>query len=342
MPLEETTAFYSTLALEKVESDGGAIAAGVDGNGIYDSFSALTYVDTAGATNLDSGTAGELKPALSSGSQAGLDTLANLGFNTNSATWSGYNFIQLIPQGALSRSGSKVRFRLRGPSTGSTVITGMRFEVQAPSGDNYDTAGTPVVVTVGSSANFTLATNADIWTDWIIFEFDETKNLVIKMHFDSSTTIRANLGVASGFNYYTKSGSTEVSTANVTGYTPGTDGRAFVVEQIQVASPQDLDVRSSATTLSAAPDWAELYAFVAPNTAVLNTDLIMSVSRDGTNFQAVTLSEAYTRLDGTKVLRSGRTNISAASGTTGKWRIQSANSKLPVVKAAGVVFGEAE
>lgn len=340
MSSEETSAFYSTLALEKVESDDGAIAAGTQGNGFYDSFSALTYVDTAGATNLDGSTAGELKPALSSGSQAGLDTLANLNLYLQSTGNTEKNITQAISAAALTLNGTKVRFLLRGPTSGSCTLTGMTIGHRAAAGDAWDTEATPVAVTVGGNAAFTLAANVSTWSDWVMFALVETKALLCKYHFNTNGNVRFTDSAPTGFTYYTKSGASEIGTANVSGYNTGADSYCFLVEQIQVASPQDLDVKSSEITLSTAPDWAELYAFVAPNTAALNTDLIMSVSRDGANFQALTMAERYTRPDGTRVISSGRTTMSAASGTSGKWRIQSDNGKLPVVKAVGILFGE--
>lgn len=58
----------SLLALQVADNTNVALFLGSAGNRVADSFDALTYVDTAGATNLDSGTAGVLKP-----STAGLD-----------------------------------------------------------------------------------------------------------------------------------------------------------------------------------------------------------------------------------------------------------------------------
>lgn len=336
---EEVTAFYSTLALEKVESDGGAIAAGVAGNGVYDGFSALTYVDTAGATNLDTGTAGLLKPALSSGAQAGLDTLSNRNLNTQTTGLTGFNVVAQIPAAQLSRSGTKVRFLIRGPTSGTGVMTGVTFGHKAAAGDAWDTELTPVAVTIGGSPVTSLAVGASTWSDWITFALDETRDVLVKMHVASGGNVRLNNGASAGITYHTKSAASELTTANVTGYATGSDGVLFLVEQIQVASPQDMDVKSSAITLSEAPNWVELYAFVTPNTAALDTDLIFSVARDGSDFQALDMSELYTRLDGTKVYGSGRTTFTEDSGTSGKWRIQTDNDKGPEIRAVGILFG---
>lgn len=337
---EETSAFYSTLALEKVESDGGAIAAGVAGNGVYDSFSALTYVDTAGATNLDTGTAGLLKPALSSGSQGGLDTVTNMNLATQTTGRNGYNIRQAYPASHVTRSGTKIRVLLRGPTSGSVGLTGVTIGHRASSGDAWDTEATPVAITVGSSASFSLAQDVSTWSDWITFNLDETKAIIISFHVATGDNVRIANGTApTGFVYYTKAAASEIGTSNVSGYGTGFDGVVFLVEQIQVASPQDMDVKSSAITLSEAPDWVELFAFVTPNTATLNTDLIFSVTRDATNFQALTMAELYTRLDGTKVYSSGRTALSAATGTSGKWRIQTDNGKGPEIHAVGLLMG---
>lgn len=337
---EEATSLYSVSTLETRETTGGAVAAGMKGNGIYDGFSALTYVDVAGATNLDSGTAGELKPALSSGAQAGLDTMANINLNSAGGGFDGWNVIQVMPASSLTRNGTKVRLLLGGPTTGVSVIDGIRIGHQAAAGDAWDAETSPTsltVVTVGGNPTFTLNTNDSTWTDWITFALDETKALLVKVHFTGTSSLR--FGSATGHVGYGKAGATEVATADVAGYASLGANLQWLVAQVQIASPQDLDVKSTAITLSAAPSWVELYAFVAPDTATLNTDLIFSATRNNAAYQTLTMTERYTRLDATKVYSSGRTTFSSTTGTSGRWRIQTDNDKLPIVKAVGVLFG---
>jgi len=65
------------LGLQTADNAGAAL---IFGDRMYDSFDALTYVDTAGATNLDSATAGLLKPSLN-----GLDSFVVLLLHFNGA-----------------------------------------------------------------------------------------------------------------------------------------------------------------------------------------------------------------------------------------------------------------
>lgn len=325
--------FYAALSLEMSEATGAAIAAGNDGNGLFDGFGALTYVDTAGATNLDTSTAGVLKPSVTTAT-----AMTNLVFAENSNTWGGYNLIQLLPAASLIAGGTQARFRMRGPGTGSTEITGMTVAKKASSGDAYDAGETPVAITVSGSGAFTIPTSGDVWSDWINYTLDDTVDLLIKMHFGASTNLRRRSG-ATGHQAYEKSASSEVTTANVTGYSPGTAGHSYVVEEIQVRDGgADLSVSSSAMTLTATPASAEVIMFAAVNDATINTDLIVAVSRDGVDFQDFTMAYKYSRPDGSGVYVSGPVEITADAGTTGKWQCRTDNKKMPSVKAIGVQF----
>jgi len=325
--------FYAALSLEMSEATGAAIAAGDDGNGLFDGFGALTYVDTAGATNLDTSTAGVLKPTVTTAT-----AMTNLVLAENSNNWAGYNLIQLLPAASLIAGGTQARFRMRGPGTGSTAITGMTVAKKASSGDAYDAGETPVAITVSGSGAFTIPTNGDVWSDWIDYTLDDTVDLLIKMHFGASTTLRRRSG-ATGHQAYEKSASSEVTTANVTGYSAGTAGYSYVVEEIQVrVGVADLSVSSAAMTLTATPASAEVIMFASVNDATINTDLIVAVSRDGIDFQDFAMTYKYNRPDGSGVYVSGPVEITADAGTTGKWQCRTDNNKMPSVKAIGVQF----
>lgn len=330
---DQSWLFYAALALEMSEAINTAIAAGAAGNGLFDGFGALTYVDTAGATNLDTSTPGVLKPSVPD-----VTAMSNLVFAENSNTWDGYNLIQLLPAASLIAGGTQARFRMRGPGTGSTAITGMTVAKKASSGDAYDAGETPVAITVSGSGAFTIPTSGDVWSDWIDYTLDDTVDLLIKMHFGASTNLRRRSG-ATGHQAYEKSASSEVTTANVTGYSPGTAGHSYVVEEIQVrAGDNNMTVNSTALSLSSSPTFVELVAFVSPGDAVVNTDLIAAASRDGVDFQDISLTSRYGRLDGSTVFSSGRVELTAGTGTTGKWQLRSANAKQPIVKAIGIQF----
>lgn len=151
-------------------------------------------------------------------------------FSSDSAGWNGYNYRNIVAAASLSQSGSKVRLTLEAGAGGATVIDGCYIGHAAAVGDAYDFDGGQMQVTVGGNAAFTIAAGASVVTDEIAFALDETKNLILAMHFNGVTTLR---GAALGSSGYYKSAANETATANVTGYS--SDGNVTrVVNKIEV------------------------------------------------------------------------------------------------------------
>lgn len=254
---------------------------------IADSFDDLTYVDVGGASNLDTSAAGILKPALSSAT-----ALTNLALNsTDTSGWTNYTFRQYFAAGVLSGSGTSIRFRLRGPSSGSSTFSGLSFGHRT-SGDNYDIDGTPTPITIGGNAVTSLATGADVWSDWIPFAYDETAALVVAIRPTSNLNCRRQSLNASNYILYWKSGVNELTTGNASGYS-STTGECFIVEEIQVSSGAgDLAVRTTALPLVGEPDaMSGLLLVREVDSATPNTDFGMRFSRNnGADWEDVTLS----------------------------------------------------
>ena len=142
----------------------------------------------------------------------------------------------------------------------------------------------------------------------------------------NGSTVRASFTGDAGLGARTFS----ESTGNVSGM------RAV---ETSTAPADEMIVDSSALTLSAAPSWAALYAFVRLDAATVNTDIMFFVARDGSDFQSVAMQPSYTRTDGSTVLLSGKVSLTNDSGTVGRWRIKTDNAVRPVVDAVGVIFG---
>lgn len=276
----------------------------------------------------------QVSPAPSSGI-----ALVNQALGNDSLIQTNQNWRQVINPANLQASGNRIRFRLRGHTTIATDFTGMTFQHRATSGDNYDMVGTPVAITVEGHAAFTLEANANVWSDWIAFALDETKAVVIAWHL-ASGYLRYQSAAGANFDYYNKTGASEIATANVTGYS-ALNGRCYVVEEIETSGTKlSLAVESAALGLTAAPDWGFLIAFVDLLGAAINTDLIFSISRNGSAYTAVTMAQKYTRPDGSVALASGIVDITGiTTGTTGKWKIATANGSDPRVLAVGASFG---
>lgn len=322
--------------LELAEISSVALTVGMgEGSGVFDGFNSLSQVDTGGATGANFSTVGQFSP---SSSQISIWTGAPDG---NSTAWSNFNVRLRIAASLLSSSGAAVRLSLRGPSSGSqTVISGMTIGHRATSGDAYDFDSTPVAVTVGGGQSFTVALSTTVLTDWITFPLDNTKDLIIAFHVTSGD-LRTQAGTSSNLDLWSKSGSSEITVPNVTGYNNSSAADVGLLQGIEVTTAySNLQVRSQSISLETAPDWARLMTFVTDNGAGINTDLLFRISRNGTDYGNLIMSERYTRPDGSKCFDSGKFSLSSiATGTTARWRVETINGKNPVVKAIGVIFG---
>lgn len=177
-------------------------------------------------------------------------------------------------------------------------------------------------------------------TDWIAYSLDETKDLIVSL-FSSSGDIRAGLGSASLLDFWAKTGANEASTSNVSGYTQSGSYDFAILGLVQVSTGvNDLSVDSQNINTPESPTWGRLVSIVTENDAGVNSDLVFSVSRNGSDFLTITMSQTFVRADGSVFLDSGVVDLSAiTSGTSARWKIETNNSKRPTIGAVGVLFG---
>jgi len=331
---DETQNFYATLALEQAEDrSDGPVMAGPDGNGLFDGFNALTYVDTAAASGLDTSEAGLLKPLP-------LVTAMSISFTHDSPNYGGYNLRFRIPASKLSGKGDQIKLRLAGVTTGAAlVLSSVYVGHKASSGNVWDFDGGQKQIKVGGNAGFSVPVNGDVETDWLDFDFDDSRDLIVAMHCTSGDlrigTI-ASGGIGGSFS--TKMGADEGGVSAPGGYSTSSTYDRLTCYQVQVRTSA-MSVRSSALTLSAEPGWARLYFIADLQDATLNTDLLVSVSRDGDDFTALTATRLYQRPDGSGVFATDRTDLTSDPGSIGRWRIETDNATQPKILAIGVMFG---
>ena len=115
--------------------------------------------------------------------------------------------------------------------------------------------------------------------------------------------------------------------------TGGSSGVSTVsqMEYFTTAAPSNITTVSNAYTASSAPTTVSFvveYQDVS-TTAVLNTDIIVSASRDnGTTWTAVTLVDiGPSPITGARVLKGTATVSGQPSGTSVKWKVATANTK---------------
>jgi hypothetical protein len=125
---------------------------------------------------------------------------------------------QWLAASVLSTSGTATRLTLQAANAAGCSIDGMYIGHQAGAGDAYDFDGGQVQVMVGGSGSFSISAASAVVTDTIAFALDETKNLIIAIHFNSTSSVRGKDSMgASATNYY-KSAADETATSNVSTY----------------------------------------------------------------------------------------------------------------------------
>lgn len=289
---------------------------GESGNRVGDSFDALTYVDVAGATNLDTSAAGLLKPALS-GSQlytntGGQGDRTGLGWTLSTGiTWSAAFASHLIDGNTSSQ--------LYPNPDGQSVTGAVIWSLDMGSGNAKVITELKLLGTSGGTSAGThkiqASNNGSAWTDVSsAFAFDQSV---------ATNTVTLNLVNNTAYRYYRMIG------------VSGTI-RYYQLNELQfkIGDPSSLanmTVRSAAFSAASAPSALRVVLRTKFVDAItLNTDLTVEVSRDdGTTWNTGTLADKFT-VPGTAhhILDTGDISVTAQpSGTSVRWRIKSQNNK---------------
>lgn len=141
----------------------------------------------------------------------------------DSGGWNGYNLRDVFANTSLSRSGSRVRVTFEASAAGGgMVVSGCTIGHAALSGDAYDFDGGQVPLTFdGGNAGFTIAQGATKLSDAVDFALDESKSLIVAMHFSGASAVRY---INIGNGHYYKAAANEVAVSDVTGYSAGGNG----------------------------------------------------------------------------------------------------------------------
>ncbi|MBI1204014.1 MAG: DUF2793 domain-containing protein [Rhodopseudomonas sp.] len=294
---------------------------GSSGNRFADSFDTLTYVDTGAASNLDSATAGLLKPLATSGASP---SYANAGATGNRTATIVVTVAGISVDGGLA----------------SNMVNGST---------SLDTSGSWYTNTSVAAAGATMRFDFGAGVSKVITEAKWYQNSASVSHgiwkWQGSNDASSWTDIGASFTLGGATVQTQTAlSANVTGYryyqllgVSGTFSNATFNEEIEfkidnyaVPTTGNLTVASNALTAAAAPASAKLVARVKEvDTIALNSDLIFSVSRDGgATFSAFTMSKRYTA-SSVAVYESNALDLSAQpSGTSMKWKVVSANNKM--------------
>jgi hypothetical protein len=301
------------LALGLADALNVAQFLGGSGNRFADSFDTTTYLDAGGSTNLDTGTAGLIKPTAGGGASAKFSTegKTRIGDMTNegglNAAFDG-NASQAVGSTCAKSTSSSGYDNTVGIDFGATVDYAVdRFKLWAPTDAPALTGGT----------NFKLQGSADnsTWVDLY------TSGTLLGSN-GASADITSGITTTTPYRYYrvnaSGNGSSGLRLAEVEfWYTPP-------------GSTNNITAKSTALTAAAVPTTARLTArakFV--DSVTLGTDLMFDVSRDGgTSWSTFSMNDRFT-VNSIRVLESDTLDISSQpSGTSMKWRARTANGKM--------------
>lgn len=330
--------YWMPTNLELAELSPAALLIGMgEGNGVFDGFNSLTWVDVANAVNLNTSVAGTLRP-----NQTTVTVASNSIAGANPG-WLNHCLIVRIEAAQLSNLGSgPLEVVFKASNAEFLGITSAYIGHAAASGDSYDfeaaptqlffNGGSGIVITpfgasaVGVAASFTVQSG---------------KALLIAYGVENNADRDgAATGGATGWSsFYKAAAASEAGVVNKTGFSPA--GDAIGVQAVRrLPPPGNLSVSSKDLLLPEAPVLGRLVAIVSKQDAILNTDLVFSLSRNGSAYQTLTMAEVFPRADGSVYIDSGLVDISGVTtGTNGRYRIQTSGGKSPIIRAVGALFG---
>jgi hypothetical protein len=298
---DELLLSHSLLALQVADNTNTAIF--TSNNRVADSFDTTTYVDVAGATNLDSSVPGVLKPTTS-------------GTTQSSGTASG----------TLDFSPGYTMFDMSSALTNGDVVSAIGV---------YLTSAKSVVVKIGkrnSAGNFDVAVSQ---------AFSHPGGGWANVALSSPYTVPGSGSYYVGC-YQTGSGdvrSSAVSRAyasgEITGSSPGFTEDSSVnhppLRRVVNPTPNNLTVRSMVFTAASAPARMKAVLRVKEaDAATAGTDYTLEFTRDdGTTWTAATLTELYTAPGSIRVVESNLVDVSGQpSGTALRWRFKTPTNKV--------------
>jgi len=296
----------SQLALLAADNSNMALFLGPNGNQVADSFDALTFVDVAGATNLDTSQAGVLRATMDGTTGTTVTIGAPDGSVTTTYNGTLIDRTSIVPNGVLI-----VRIGVY-----STAPGNMRVKVyQRLDG----TTGTIVV-------DQAFAHPGGGWADCILsspYTVPASGTFIIGASNPSGVSMNITTARARTF----KAGDLPLGPASGM-----TDDTASVWVLRYGHSPtvrNNLTVRSASFTASAVPTKMKALINVREvDAAVAGTDYTLECSRDGgTTWTAMSLTERYSS-ENLRVVEGATTDVSGQpSGAAPRWRFKTLNNK---------------
>lgn len=300
---------FTELALQVADNTNVALFLGDAGNRVFDSFDALTYVNTGGATNLDTSTAGILKPTQSSTNQ---DIGVGAG-DTSGAVTSGVTYIDINT--ALTAADVISAIKVRSSSAQSMTL---KIAKRNSSGNFDIVASQTVAHPGGGQVTFALVTP---------FTVPGTGSYYVGAYLASSGS-----GCATTSNISQASKSGDITGTGQSGFSEVTNN-GVALSVLKNPSTNNLTVTSTAFTAASAPTTMKgLIRVKEVNAATAGTDYTLEFSRDGgTTWTTATLTELFTSPSPDASIVVVSSNVVTVSGqpagTSPMWRFKTLNNK---------------
>lgn len=158
-----------------------------------------------------------------------------IGDNNN---WGGYNLAIVIDSSiylpATPSTATMMRLTVMADSTIGCAWDGVRVGHPSVAGgaDSYDFDGNQAQMKVSTSGSSSLAGGGSVLMDAAAFAFDKTKNLIVRMHFTGTSSLKFTTG-QSGMTAFEHLAADETSTSDVS-MSADSVGRVYFVSKIEV------------------------------------------------------------------------------------------------------------
>ncbi|HWL04204.1 MAG TPA: hypothetical protein VNQ99_04600, partial [Xanthobacteraceae bacterium] len=322
-PARTRDAVDLTFALLQMQAADSAALPMFWGSRFADSFKTLTYVDVAGATNLDSSVAGVLKPTVTPGAaQIPTMTGATTGGVSISANeeQSGFNAWKAA-DGSQPNTTNSDWGSVNAPSGGAPKWLSVDYG-----------AGNSIVVAsyeIGASGWSTNSSQNYMAKDWTLEGSNDGASWTV---LDTRTNVPAWAAAENRTYQIASPGSYRYYLLSVKATQ---NGQLVILGKIQLyvaGAIDNMTVSSATLAVSASPDAAKLVVRYKPiDSITLGTDLMFDVSRDGgTTWSAVTMADRFTSpspVADIHVLEGDADVSGQPAGSDMKWRVRSANAK---------------
>lgn len=257
----------------------------------------------------------------------------------NQVGYINYNNRIRISSSQISTNGTAIRLTLKGVTTGSAaVVTSMFAGHRSLSGDEYDMDGNQVQITVGGAASFSVPPNVDVVTDWIPFQLDSSRDIIVSFHTSSGDLI-SKPTATDQFDWWFKVGSSEAGISDVSGYSQSGSYDTTLVSRIEArVGTIGMTLVSTSYLAELQPESGRISVQIfGTETISVNSDLIAEFSRDGgVSWTAGVLEQKTYGFQGIRIYEAVDIDVSAQpSGSQVRWRVRTVNGKNIIV--SGVV-----